>query len=139
MIRGTYVLIIDIPETVSAPIGAKGVRTLGKGRYAYVGSAQGGIAARVQRHLRTDKKRHWHIDHVLDHGAIVTIYYKESGKDEECRLATLLHERCKDVPGIGASDCRCPSHLFLVPEEADIGSYLAEQGYAPFQGTTNLR
>jgi len=132
MIRGTYVLIIDVPVTFTTHIGAKGERTLEKGRYAYVGSAQGGIRQRVTRHLRAKKRHHWHIDYVLDHATIVIIYYMGSEKAEECRLASLLQHHLTAVPGIGASDCRCRSHLFRIRDGERIDELLATRGYERF-------
>jgi len=126
------VLIIDVPATFTTRIGAKGERTLEKGQYAYVGSAQGGIRQRVIRHLRTKKRHHWHIDYVLDHATIEIIYYMGSEKSEECRLASLLQRHLSPVPGIGASDCRCRSHLFRIPDGKRIDELLVNEGYEQF-------
>jgi len=35
------------------------------GWYVYTGSARNGLAQRVGRHLRHNKRKHWHIDYLL--------------------------------------------------------------------------
>jgi Uri superfamily endonuclease len=91
---GAYVLMLELRRPVRLAIATLPATTLPPGRYAYAGSARGpgGIRARVRRHLRKDKKPHWHID----------------------RLADLLRVpgASVPVPGFGSSDCRrCAAHL----------------------------
>ena len=88
------------------------------GGYAYVGSAMGGIAARLRHHLRGEKKRHWHIDYLLEEADIIDIAACETGNRTECTLAAALGAQFESIRGFGASDCRCPSHLFFHPDEA---------------------
>jgi endonuclease-3 len=84
------------------------------GYYFYVGSAfgKGGVKSRVERHLKKDKKLHWHIDYFLQKAKIVKVYAKYS--KEECKIAKKLNilEKFK---GFGCSDCKCVSHLFRIP------------------------
>ncbi|MFQ6111832.1 MAG: DUF123 domain-containing protein, partial [Nitrospinota bacterium] len=83
------------------------------GHYAYVGSALGGLRGRLERHLRSEKKTRWHIDYLLRQAAIEAIVACPSEERTECRIARALAARFEAVPGFGASDCRCQSHLFF--------------------------
>ena len=112
---GAYVLILDVERSLPLRVATLPRIHLPPGRYAYVGSAKGpgGIRARVRRHLKQDKKRHWHVDH-LTAGARVDEVIAHPGA-EECDLVDrLLAKRgaTSPVAGFGSSDCkRCASHL----------------------------
>ena len=67
---------------------------------------------RIQRHLRKQKKTHWHIDYLLNHVKIVNVFYKQSEVKEECFIAKTLEKELSITPGFGCSDCACKSHLF---------------------------
>jgi len=82
------------------------------GYYAYIGSALNGLQARLERHLRKEKRLHWHIDYLLREARIVDIVTCRSQERTECAIATSLAERFDAVASFGASDCRCSSHLF---------------------------
>ncbi|HID31902.1 MAG TPA: GIY-YIG nuclease family protein [bacterium (Candidatus Stahlbacteria)] len=92
-------------------VGRLGRRIFPRGIYFYVGSAKGGIEARVRRHLHR-RKFHWHIDYLLDQGEVLGAGFVESGI--ECDLASALKLRMRSIPGFGASDCGCDSHLFYL-------------------------
>jgi Uri superfamily endonuclease len=113
-LKGTYVLFIRVGRTIRPKIGALGEISFPVGLYAYVGSAQNNLELRVARHIRKEKKLFWHIDYLLNDEAakIERVFYKESGKSEECRIASLLEENAESVAGFGCSDCHCVSHLF---------------------------
>ena len=114
--KGIYVLIIRLNKDAAVNIGALGKITFKKGLYAYVGSAQKNLEQRVQRHLRKEKKKFWHIDYLLDSDAarIVKVLHKQAGKAEECRLADDLSLTSEPVIGFGCSDCHCKSHIFRI-------------------------
>jgi Uri superfamily endonuclease len=104
--------------TAAAPcrlqVGALGEVSLTPGCYLYVGVARRGLDARLRRHLRTEKKRRWHIDYLLN-GAALTIQEIWVGQPAECRLAARLlcmSEITIPKPRLGASDCRCLAHFF---------------------------
>ncbi|WP_237152129.1 GIY-YIG nuclease family protein [Oryzibacter oryziterrae] len=112
---GAYALLLrfDAPLPVSLPGRLSAV--LAPGWYAYAGSARGpgGIAARVGRHLRAEKKPHWHVDRVTAvAGAMEALGFP--GGEECAVVAGLLAagEWSVAMPGFGSSDCRtCASHL----------------------------
>jgi Uri superfamily endonuclease len=112
---GASALVIRLNREFDGPVGALGTIHLAAGCYVYLGSAYGpgGIAARVRRHLRADKRMHWHIDRLTGSGAITDIAVQRGG----CECALVAHLRGAagvnvPVAGFGSSDCRqCRAHL----------------------------
>jgi Uri superfamily endonuclease len=113
-LKGIYVLIIQINQTIQPKIGALGELTFTEGLYAYVGSAQNNLELRVARHRRREKRLFWHIDYLLNNEAakVMTVYYKPGRKTEECKIASLLEANAQPIARFGCSDCTCSSHLF---------------------------
>jgi sugar fermentation stimulation protein A len=116
--RGTYALLLhlDVPQAVV--VGALGAWTFPQGWYLYLGSARGpgGLAARLARHRRRgDKRPHWHIDYLRAVTTWVQAWTHAGETRQECAWATVagaLPDARLVVPRFGASDCRCPAHLF---------------------------
>jgi len=98
----------------SLKIGSLGKITFPAGMYAYVGSAQNNLEARVKRHLRKEKRLYWHIDYLLTstNTCITHVYYLTGDKTYECQTAQFIAKHSKPIPNFGCSDCNCPSHLF---------------------------
>jgi Uri superfamily endonuclease len=115
-LKGIYVLIIQINQTIQPKIGALGRLTFTEGLYAYVGSAQNNLELRVARHRRKEKRLFWHIDYLLNNEAakVMAVYYKPGLKTEECKIASLIEANAQPIAGFGCSDCNCRSHLFRV-------------------------
>jgi len=111
--KGSYVLLIKLPEEKTIVVRRLGSVLFPCGNYAYIGSALGGLKQRLGHHLRTEKKLHWHIDYLLEKAHIEEIITCEAEERTECTIARALGERFESVPGFGASDCRCRSHLFF--------------------------
>ncbi len=107
----SYTLFIRIVEAVKIRVGRLGVFKFPAGEYVYSGSAVKSICARVNRHLRADKKLHWHIDYLLA-APEVKITRVSFSTLAECRLVAASGGGIV-VPGFGASDCLngCSSHL----------------------------
>lgn len=120
--KGIYVLLIGINKDMQRRIGSLGEVYFSRGIYAYVGSAQNNLEKRIARHTAKRKKKFWHIDYLLDSASarILKVFYKEAGKEEECRTAKKLSEKGRAISGFGASDCNCKSHLFQIKCEKDI-------------------
>jgi Uri superfamily endonuclease len=116
--KGTYLLVMTLPEDIAIRVGKQGLIKFQKGYYTYIGSALNGLEQRIQRHLRSQKKIHWHIDYLLPHMKIIEILYKENTQKDECRIAHLFEESFSHVRGFGCSDCACQSHLFYGSVEA---------------------
>ena len=111
--KGSYVLLIRLAEGGVITVGKLGDILFLPGYYVYVGSAMGGVEARVNRHLREDKKRHWHIDYLLEKASIIGIGICETEDRTECTMAQVLDYEFDAIPGFGCSDCQCRSHLFF--------------------------
>ena len=116
--KGIYVLVIHVAKDVNVNIGALGKTAFKKGLYAYVGSAQTNLEQRVRRHLRKEKQKFWHIDHLLDSDTvkIIKVFYKKGNKSDECKIAEAISKRSKLISGFGCSDCNCKSHLFHIED-----------------------
>lgn len=120
---GTYVLLIVLDRSRTVRPGRLGRIDLSAGLYLYFGSALGGIAARVERHLRAHKSLHWHIDALTSAARPEEVWWVESGERLECHWArTALAVEGVEAPvrGFGSSDCRCESHLVRVPAARDL-------------------
>ena len=115
--KGSYVLLIELPEEQTIAIGGLRNVHFPRGCYAYVGSAMGGVKSRVSRHLRRDKKPHWHIDYLLEKASVVDISVCQSEDRVECTIAQALGSQFDSIPGFGSSDCHCRSHLFFAANE----------------------
>lgn len=89
--KGSYVLLVRLPLDTEIAIGNHLKTRFPKGYYAYVGSAMGGLKARLGRHLKRDKKPHWHIDYLTQHASVAKILFSDSQKNVECVLARYLH------------------------------------------------
>ena len=114
MEKGTYALLLAIEEEVPIAVGRLGTFTFPAGYYIYLGSAQGGLGARVKRHLRREKRLRWHIDYLLEHAEVVEVWYAQGDESQECLWCRASREMPQaEIPalGFGSSDCRCPSHL----------------------------
>lgn len=116
----TYQLEIVLAAPARIAVGRMGVYEFPAGRYIYTGSAKRSLEARIARHLRRDKRLHWHIDYLLASPSASVRQVHRSGL-AECTLnqqtaGTLL------VAGFGASDCRqgCGSHLKYLGETCGL-------------------
>ncbi len=112
--QGVYVLWLWLPERQQVQVGALGWHHFPPGFYAYAGSAQRNLPARLQRHARLVKPLKWHIDYLRPHTRLLGTAAGPAGKSVECMLAKALGGLAGadvPVPGFGASDCKCRSHL----------------------------
>ncbi|HUS69530.1 MAG TPA: GIY-YIG nuclease family protein [Anaerolineae bacterium] len=113
---GTYVLVLQMVRDTDLRVGRLGVVAFPRGYYCYVGSAMGpgGRRARLARHLRQQKKPHWHIDYLLRQALVVETWSAPSAARLECtwvRALLQLPGATLPVRGFGSSDCDCPAHL----------------------------
>ncbi len=115
--KGSYILFIHLPTGKEIRIGKKGKIYFPADWYVYIGSALNSLTGRINRHLKKEKNLHWHIDYLLQHASIETIFFKQSSTHEECTLATQFLKNSEPINGFGCSDCRCQSHLFHGPKQ----------------------
>ena len=130
--------MVKISHPLGVTVGKLGTIDFKIGSYAYVGSALGGLEARVGRHAREEKRMHWHVDYLLVRAPIVDVIYGEGDERKECVVARGLAERFQSVRGFGASDCGCESHLFYSKDldelrEGVIATYKSA-GLEPVKG-----
>lgn len=115
MDSGVYLAFFRLPRPRCIAVGRLGVFNFPPGTYAYVGSAQRNLQARLARHARRRKVLRWQIDYLSVRAEFRGALLIDGPKRLECALAALLARHYpRLVPGFGASDCRCGGHLFLV-------------------------
>ncbi len=133
MSGGVYVVVFVLGRATTLRVGRLGAFRLSAGRYAYVGSAQRGLAARIARHGKRAKPLRWHVDYLSRRARLEAAYAWPLAKPAECRLAAAvgrLSGAALAVPRFGASDCRCLGHLYrlagpLDPAALRLGPRLA--------------
>ncbi len=129
---GAYVLLIRLEKPTTIEVGRLGTIHFPAGAYAYVGSALNGLRARVGRHLHHKKKLHWHVDYLIQKGQLSEVVWTLSDERLECRIADALrHQGLPSIPKFGASDCRCPSHLFHSPSLNSLRHAITTLGAMP--------
>ncbi|MDA8126675.1 MAG: DNA/RNA nuclease SfsA [Deltaproteobacteria bacterium] len=114
---GCYFLLLHLPRAVTVPVGSLGALPFSAGYYLYVGSARRALAKRLERHLRNQSTRHWHIDYLKVHADRRVAIPIRSSAPLEHALAQAVRAIADDtVEAFGASDCDCPGHLFRFSE-----------------------
>ncbi|OPX33398.1 hypothetical protein B1H10_06095 [candidate division KSB1 bacterium 4484_188] len=69
---GCYQIILNLAQPVSLAVARLGLLRFPPGFYIYTGSQQRSLLKRVERHLRPEKKIHWHIDYLTVHPPVVS-------------------------------------------------------------------
>jgi Uri superfamily endonuclease len=116
--KGAYVLLIGLDRALPVGAGRHKSGQLPAGTYFYAGSAYGagGLAARIGRHFRKDKKVHWHVDRLTLEASRLAAFIVENGN--ECALAEALLQSNSvaiALEGFGSTDCSsCRSHLLAI-------------------------
>ena len=121
--KGCYQLLIRLDKTRRIRIGKLGLFSFPRGWYVYTGSAMNGLSARISRHLRKRKKRHWHIDYFLDYARVVGIKTYPGDAPRECEINAHTFQRPDAeiiVKKFGSSDCRCRTHLAYFPSKPNL-------------------
>ena len=120
---GTYLLLIRLDEATGLDVGRLGRFLFPAGWYVYVGSALGGLGARLRRHIRREKRPHWHVDAVRAAGVLTAIAIRLGTDRLECATAATvarLPGGSRPVPRFGSSDCRCTTHLVHFAVEPNL-------------------
>jgi Uri superfamily endonuclease len=79
----------------------------------------------VGRHLRAEKRLHWHVDYLAARAPVIEVWYVESGERLECAWAARLRAlpgAATLVEGFGSSDCGCRAHLIWLPDGVTDGA-----------------
>ena len=120
--KGIYYLTIKLVKKCNIQVGYLGNFCFPRGFYVYVGSAQNNLEDRIERHLRRDKKIHWHIDYLLYYGQVTCVHTYAAEKNAECILSQKIGNIKNAeilVSGFGSSDCSCTSHLYFFRDNPD--------------------
>ena len=124
---GVYHLVLHLNKDRNISIGALGRFWFPVGYYTYTGRAMRGLPARVARHTRRDKPLRWHIDYFRRQARFIGVWgIPSTDPDAEERQARALLSLAREAagpsalpaPGFGASDSRCPAHLFFWGDSA---------------------
>ncbi|MEZ4712237.1 MAG: GIY-YIG nuclease family protein [Caldilineaceae bacterium] len=126
---GSYILILQSEVNRTIQVGRLGQFRIQPGFYLYVGSAlgPGGVAARVAHHRRISARPHWHIDFLRQHVMLRDLFCRHDPVRREHAWAQQLaqsNDLSMPMPGFGASDCACRSHLFYAPSLPQIDQLL---------------
>ena len=122
---GWYALCLRLEHPERLHPGRLGELEFAAGDYVYVGSARGpgGVRARLGRHLRQEKKPHWHVDAltlVARVTACLVALDDRSNPGDGMPLECAWSQRILQLPlagipapGFGSQDCRygCQAHL----------------------------
>ncbi len=124
---------MQVQDRQQLQIGRLGCMQLAEGWYIYFGSAfgPGGLAARVDRHLRRHKTRHWHIDHLIWATTVREVWYSQRRlKLEHCWAPAALNQPAalNLSRDLDASNCLCLSHLFQFPTRRAVKPLLSVLG-----------
>lgn len=141
---GTYALILQAQRADLLRIGRRGEMPLCPGYYVYIGSAlgPGGLRRRLERHLRTEKRPHWHIDYLRAATDVLAIWTLADPVRRECDWSAAIGRiPGAEIPlsGFGASDCRCPSHLFRFSSPPSFTTFCGGAAEIAPQGATPER
>ncbi len=137
--QGVYTLIIFLSQGKKITIGKLGIAFFPAGYHVYTGSALGrsstSLFGRIRRHLSKEKKKHWHIDYLLDTSIskVVHVILSETTLRKEHEVVNNLEANSKFrtiMKGFGSSDCRsgCIAHLkyYSGQELSDLENLICE-------------
>jgi Uri superfamily endonuclease len=128
---GTYALLVHLDSATDIEVGRLGHIRFRAGHFVYTGSAlgPGGLAARLRRYAVGPRRLHWHVDYLLEHAEVVGALVREDKARLECAWARWFSDRCESAcDDFGASDCRCPSHLFFLGQTVAAEQILEAAG-----------
>ena len=125
--RGVYLLVLKLKDIQRIQLGKLSEICFKAGIYLYIGRARRGLRARLERHMRDNKKLFWHIDYLLQKAKIEEVWIKRDVFDE-CGVVLEIKKILKDsssaIRNVGSSDCRCPAHLFYIHQKGKVKTHL---------------
>lgn len=129
---GTYILMFRSCASERLRVGHWGLLRISPGYYLYVGSAfgPGGVSARVTRHWRKHKSKHWHVDYLRENTSLVSVWYSHFPERLEHRWSAVLEamKGANPIKGFGCSDCSCKSHLYYFDGLPDFEKFARAAG-----------
>ncbi len=125
-----YSILLKVERKISLNVGRLGPFSFPQGYYVYTGRAKGRVVARIQRHMRKEKRLRWHIDYLTSVPGVKLIkaIIHKSKAERECEINKMI---CKLsgakilISGFGSSDCQsgCESHLVYFREKPLLKKY----------------
>jgi len=113
--RGSYLLILGLKKNKKIATGKLGEIYYPEGYYIYVGSQMKELQHRIERHLRKQKNKFWHIDYLREYADFVKALPVRSSLPLECHIANSMSGISDSaIVNFGSSDCHCESHLFYM-------------------------
>lgn len=116
-------LLIDLKDRISI----LDRWTLEPGLYVYVGSAMNDLALRVSRHLRKRKKKHWHIDYLLERAKVLSVIMLPSKRKIEEEISLLLSTKFDGPKGFGSSDLKVKTNLYKLNDLNEFFKIVGEE------------
>lgn len=142
---GIYILELYASDKFQIPVRKFQNSAFQRGYYYYIGSAQKNLSQRIDRHFRTTKKVHWHIDHLTTNKNIVvkTAYIiSDAPKNLEEEIANIfpsVFEGKITLKGFGNSDTKGSiTHLFYRSRKIPYSHFLDRyQSIVSFNPSSN--
>ncbi|AEH51813.1 GIY-YIG nuclease family protein [Pseudothermotoga thermarum] len=119
MSKGTYILVVKLEKDRTIKSKAKSWN-LSKGLYAYVGSAMNNLEKRIERHLRKNKKMHWHVDYLLKEAKVLMVIEIPSNERLEEKVARYLEKFFEPVKDFGSTDVKTKGNLFKISSAQEL-------------------
>lgn len=115
--KGVYLIVGELKRNEEIFIGKLGKIKFKKGFYIYIGKAMNNLTKRIERHLRRNKKKRWHIDYLIDYLDNLKPIPIRTFKNLECLLSRDIKKIANSfIENFGCSDCQCDSHLYYFKE-----------------------
>ncbi len=129
---GTYAILLQLGTPAHLSVGRLGRFEFPRGWYLYVGSARGagGLRARVRHHWQSAARPHWHIDFLRQVARPVQVMWQIGAARRECEWAAAIGARPEArlvAFKFGASDCKCPTHLYYLPRRPSSASWIGDE------------
>lgn len=124
--------MIRVPYALSIPVGRLGALTFKRGYYVYVGSALNSLRGRIDRHFRTNKQVHWHIDYLTVSPTVrlVDAWVNLTPRRTECSKSRMIQKQASEsIKRFGSSDCDCYSHLHHFDSLTRVRRILSAGGF----------
>jgi len=129
MSKGTYLLFLKVERDTFVKSKSK-EWYIKAGLYVYVGSAFNNLEKRIERHLKKEKKKHWHIDFLLEKAQVVKVLKIISDERLEERISKYFCQLYQVIPKFGSTDLKTCGNLFKIEDldsvEKKLTSFLKE-------------
>ncbi len=115
MSKGTYLLFLKVEKDTVVKSKSK-EWYIEAGLYVYVGSALNNLEKRIERHLRKEKKKHWHIDFLVEKAQVIKVLKIISEERLEERISKYFCQLYRVVSKFGSTDLKTCGNLFKIED-----------------------